>query len=717
MFIIFAQIFIQQCRNYLGVRMEKITDEQIKFIVERLKEGKPLPEEFKWLLFEGKQETELCYFGKERDIDIITETMAVPLQRVKAFGQIKEDEWHNMIIFGDNLQVLKELLLWKEAGKLKNPDGSLGVKLIYIDPPFGTGEIYGTGDVGAYSAKLVGAKFLEWLRERLILLKEILSDDGGIYIRMDYHFGHYVKVLMDEDDLFGRENFRNEIVINRGRVQFGPANRFHTATDSVFFYTKTQNYTFHGFRRERHEHEPKFTNFYTRGEAKDKIRKFIYRNNEIYLICPEGMHWKYSQEAIDNLHKKGLIIFKKARKGKKSGMKMKIGNNIVPTDIMPYHYMDYGKMINSNWTADIQGYAIGPTNTGYPTENSEQLLERIIKVSSNPGDLVLDCFAGSGTTGAVAEKLGRRWIIIDASRLAIYTMIKRMLNLKEGIGNTGKPLQPKPFAVYNAGLYDYKMIKELPWEHYRKFALELFNCKDELHEIGKLMLDGYFGLDHVLVFKWKNKEEYVVDSEYIDELHSLIGDKIGKKFFIIAPWANVVFREDVVPKDDVRYFILRIPYSIIDELHKKQFTPLSQLTREEVNAVIEQVGFDFINPPTVECEYYIDEPKTGLGKFMGEKEAVIRIRKFYSNIVSKKPIPEEDRGFRSLSMVMIDTDYNGEWFNLSKWITSKDLEKNNWEIRLDAKKLGKQIMVVYIDIYGHEKKEVLRLEDFRGRRI
>jgi site-specific DNA-methyltransferase (adenine-specific)/adenine-specific DNA-methyltransferase len=290
-----------------------------------------------------------------------------------------------------------------------------------------------------------------------------------------------------------------------------------------------------------------------------------------------------------------------------------------------------------------------------------------------------------------------------------------MLNLKEGIGNTGKPLQPKPFAVYNAGLYDYKMIKELPWEHYRKFALELFNCKDEPHEVGKLMLDGYFGLDHVLVFKWKNSEEYVVDYEYIDELHSLVGDKIGKRFFIIAPWANVVFREDVVQKDDVRYFILRIPYSIIDELHKKQFTPLSQPlpTREDVNAVLEQIGFDFINPPAVECEYFIDEPREGLGKFTGGTEAVIKIKKFYSNVVSKKPISEEDRGFKSLSMVMIDTDYNGEWFNLSKWITSKDLEKNNWEIRLDANKLGKQIMVVYTDIYGHEKKEVLRLEDFK----
>jgi len=635
----------------------KVTDEQIEFIIERLKEGKPLPEEFKWLLFEGKQEAELGYFGKERDIDIITETMAVPLQRVKSFGEIKENEWHNMIIFGDNLQILKELMLWKEAGKLKNPDGSLGVKLVFIDPPFGTGDIYGKGNVGAYSAKLMGAKYLEWLRKRLILLREILSDDGSIYVRIDYHFGHYVKVLMDE--IFGRENFRAEIVINRFKKK---SESYTTTTESLFFYSKSQNFVFNKIKR------PRMCTFCKRP------------------IEPRWHHMTSSGEGKNPITIKGRTFYPPAEE----------------------------QFIDNNWT-DIPGYKYNPI---YPTENAEEVLERVIKASSNPGDIVLDAFAGSGTTGAVAEKLGRRWIMIDAGRLAIYTMIKRMLNLKERIGNKGKPLKPKPFAVYNAGLYDYTMIKELPFEKYRKFALELFQCKDEPHEVGKIRLDGYFGLDHVLVFKWKNHEEYVLDYEFIDQLHSLIGDKIGKRFFIIAPWASVAFREDVIQKDDVKYYILRIPYSVIDELHKKQFTPLSQpiYADQDVNAILEQVGFDFINPPTVECEYYFDKPKSGLGRFTGEKEAVIKIKKFYSNVITKKPIPEEDRGFKALSMVMVDFDYNGEWFNLSKWFSSKDLEKNDWEIRLDPKKLGKKIMVVYMDIYGNEKKEVLSLKDFKRRK-
>jgi len=683
--------------------MEKLTDEQIEFIVQRLREGKPLPEEFKWLLFEGKQEAELVYFGKERDIDIITETMAVPLQRVKSFGEIKENEWHNMIIFGDNLQVLKELLMWKEAGKLKNPDGSLGVKLVFIDPPFGTGDIYGKGNVGAYSAKLMGAKYLEWLRKRLILLREILSDDGSIYVRIDYHFGHYVKVLMDE--IFGRENFRAEIVINRFKKK---SESYTTTTESLFFYSKSQNFVFNKIKRPRmctfckRPIEPKWRGMSSPGEGDPKY--FIVDGKRVLLYPPKGRHWTNSQEKIDQMFKEGKIrINKKLSYIDTRGKKIKF---------LPEALQSEEQFIDNNWT-DIPGYVFGAE---YPTQNAEEVLERVIKASSNPGDIVLDAFAGSGTTGAVAEKLGRRWIMIDAGRLAIYTMIKRMLNLKEGIGNKGKSLKPKPFAVYNAGLYDYKMIKELPFEKYRKFALELFQCKDEPHEVGKIMLDGYFGLDHVLVFKWKNHEEYVLDYEFIDQLHSLIGDKIGKRFFIIAPWASVAFREDVIQKDDVKYYILRIPYSVIDELHKKQFTPLSQpiYTDQDVNAVLEQVGFDFINPPTVECEYYFDKPKSGLGRFTGEKEAVIKIKKFYSNVITKKPIPEEDRGFKALSMVMVDFDYNGEWFNLSKWFSSKDLEKNDWEIRLDPKKLGKKIMVVYIDVYGNEKKEVLSLKDFKG---
>ena len=138
--------------------------------------------------------------------------MAVPLQPVSTFGQ-NGVEWQNKLIFGDNLQAMKTLLQMKERGELVNADGTPGIRLVYIDPPFGTGDEYSiTDDLRAYSAKLQGSKYIEFLRKRLLLLRELLATNGSIYIRIDYHFGHYIKVLMDE--IFDKNNFRNNNIIS-----------------------------------------------------------------------------------------------------------------------------------------------------------------------------------------------------------------------------------------------------------------------------------------------------------------------------------------------------------------------------------------------------------------------------------------------------------------------------------------------------------------------
>ncbi len=670
----------------------KKTSIQIETIINLLREGKPLPEEYRWLLFEGKQETELIYAGKTRDVDVLTETMAVPLQKVKVFGDVKDEEWHNMLIFGDNLQVLKTLLKMKEEGKLKNADGTKGVRLIYIDPPFATKqEFMAKNGEKAYQDKIIGAQFLEWLRKRLILLRELLSDDGSIYVHLDWKMGHYVKVLMDE--VF-RNNFLGEIVVGRIKKSDKNVKFFNTAIDSLYVYSKRADiWVFHpvAFKilKKGYWHSLDAPG---EGEARIFFGKLI--------SPPPGRHWMWDQKRIDEAIEKGIL-------------------RLNPRTGKPEYWVEPEReqYLDSNWT-DISAYSF---TTGFPTEKSEPLLERIIKASSNEGDIVLDAFAGSGTTGAVAEKLGRRWIMIDSSKFAIYTMIKRMLNLKEKIGNKGKPLKPRPFAVYNAGLYDMKILKKLPFREYRKFALELFQCKDEPHTLAGIELDGYLGQDHVYVFRWKKngngKTEYVMDRGFIDNLHSILGNRIGKRFFIIAPAASVMFLEDYIEKDGIRYYVLRIPYSVIDELHKKNSKALKQPTADmNVNDVMEQVGFDFIYPPDVECEYYIEDRGGQMELGKENKEAVIRIKGFRSNIISKKPIPEEELGLKSLSMVMIDYDYNGEYFDMDdKWFAS-DLEKNNYEIRFPVEKLTDRMMIIYMDVFGNERKEIKGKKDFKLKR-
>jgi len=341
-------------------------------------------------------------------------------------------------------------------------------------------------------------------------------------------------------------------------------------------------------------------------------------------------------------------------------------------------------------------------------ENPEELLDRVIRASSNPGDIVLDAFAGSGTTLAVAEKLGRRWIGIDCGKLAIYTIQKRMLNLREKIGNKGRPLAPRPFTLYHAGLYDFSTLKRLPWEEWRRFALLLFQCRDEPHTVGGVQLDGYRGADDVLVFNHLLDGSVVLDYGFIDDLHNQIGGKVGARFFIIAPAASVAFLEDYIDKGRTRYYILRIPYSIINELHSRDFEAITQPVDEsQVNETVEAVGFDFIRLPEVECEYLVKPREREM-----IDEAVIHIKTFKSKAMVKGATQKGN--LETLSMVMVDYDYDGQVFALDAVFYAADIEKNDWEVRLPLESLGKQVMVIYMDIYGNEYREIKTADDFRS---
>jgi hypothetical protein len=187
-----------------------MNDEFRYMVIEALRRDEELPAEWARLLFPPeKREYELVYHGKEREEDILANTLAVPLQSVpiRAFGRT-HDGWHNKLIFGDNLQALRSLVEQKKAGTLRNSDGSAGVRLIYIDPPFATRqEFSGNRDEKAYRDKITGAKFVEFLRKRLILLRELLADNGVLFLHLDTKKSHYMKVILDE--VFGESNFRN----------------------------------------------------------------------------------------------------------------------------------------------------------------------------------------------------------------------------------------------------------------------------------------------------------------------------------------------------------------------------------------------------------------------------------------------------------------------------------------------------------------------------
>lgn len=318
-------------------------------IIETLRRGEPLAPEWERELFPPeRREYELVYAGKARAEEVLSDTMAVPLQPVRAFGGNGTD-WRNMLIFGDNAQVMRSLLEMKREGRLVSADGTPGIKLVYIDPPFATKQDFdGSRDEKAYQDKLSGARFLEFIRRRLILIRELLAPDGVLFVHIDWKKGHYIKALLDE--LFGESRFRNEIVWWYYNKMQGNVNRFPSNHETLFFYSASDSYTFHPQYEERQE-----------GTIRQLKR--VWDSKTARLVNAKGPD--------------GKVLY-------------------IETD---------ERRIDDVWRLSMLQPADKTENNGYPTQKPESLLALVLSAASNRGDLVMDCFAGSGTTLAVAEKL------------------------------------------------------------------------------------------------------------------------------------------------------------------------------------------------------------------------------------------------------------------------------------------------------------------------
>jgi len=593
------------------------------------------------------------------------------LQPARRFGN-NGDDWCNMLIFGDNLQAMKSLLDMKKKGKLCNADGTPGIRLVYIDPPFSTKrEMQGQDGVQAYQDKVAAAEFLEFIRKRLILIRELLSDDGSVYVHLDWRMNSYVRVLMDE--VFGKENFLNEVIWCYREREISK-DRFNAKHDTILFY------------------------------AKDSLNKNrVFNCYEISLPYSKGSEKKYT--LVDSDGRKYQI------RGKGEAF---TGKQQLPPELEKSHpdsvYRDYWDdkkgVLPRDWFEDIAfENRASSARTGYPTQKPEALLERIVKASSSEGDLVADFFAGSGTAPAVAEKLGRRWIASDCGKLAIYAMQKRLLNLRDGIGNKGSPLRVKPFTLHNAGLYDVEKLRELPEEDWRRFALQLFQCKDAPHTIGGIRMDGTRRGKSVKVFPPHRNPDDLIAEETIEEIHEAIGRKVSNEVFIIAPAMKFGFFQDYIDRGKVRYYALRIPYSFIWQLHRSDFTALMQPTDEmNVNDTVDAVGFDFIRRP---------ELKYATGRKQGD--AFIKITTFKSEARVRGPRKQREN-LETLSMLMLDYDYDPEKcvFEFDQVFYADAMARNGWKASFPANRLGKKAMAIFVDIYGNEARELIAASKFRS---
>ncbi len=322
---------------------------------------------------------------------------------------------NNLLIQSENYKALKYLL--------ENENLYKKIDLIYIDPPFSTGTNFTITDGRAttisnskfgniaYHDNLKGEEFLDFLSERLVLLKELLSDKGSIYLHIDYKIGHYVKVLMDK--IFGIDNFRNDIT----RVKCNPKNferiGYGNIKDLILFYSKTSNpiwnEPFQEFKEEeliklypkKDKNNRRYTTvpIHAPGETKNGNSNQTFKG----IKPPPGRHWRVSVETLEQWDNEGLIEW---------------SSNGNPRKII-YADERKGKRVQDIWEFK------DPQYPDYPTEKNLQLIERIIQTSSNEDSIVLDCFCGSGTTLLAAQNNNRKWIGIDQSNLAIEATIKK----------------------------------------------------------------------------------------------------------------------------------------------------------------------------------------------------------------------------------------------------------------------------------------------------
>lgn len=595
---------------------------------------------------------------------------------------------------------MKSLLELKRSGDLCNADGTPGVRLVYIDPPFATKRDFsGSKEQKAYQDKIEGAAFIEFIRKRLVLLKELMADDGSIYLHLDTKKIHYLKVIMDE--AFGESRFSSEIVWKRTSAH-SDADGYANIHDAFLFYTRSELTPFNpqyqpyteDYVTERYKHIEKSGSRNGKRYADDNLigtglkgGGYPYTWKGIFRIwrCPETTMKQYERDNLLYYTRQGVARIKRFMDDLPGVAPADVWLDIYPVNSQAAERMDY------------------------PTQKPESLLNRIIATSSRPGDLILDAFAGSGTTCAVAEKLGRRWVGIDCGKLATYTIQKRMLNLRKGIGNNGALLRPTPFGLYNAGLYDFSKLKELPWDAWRFFALQLFQCRDEVHKIGGIQLDGYLKGASVLVFNHQKQPGVRIDEETVQSLHDALGSKVGSRMFIIAPALVFDFQQDYLALDGMRYYALRIPYSIIHELHQREFAALKQPADEmAVNDTVDAVGFDFIRSPELDYAAIADKRKGGM-----PTEGVLRIKTFKSEAVVRDAGKKANR--ETLSMVMLDYDFDTESdvFDLDVVFYAEAMQKAGWEVRFPLESVGKQLMAVFVDIYGNEAREVIPASKFR----
>jgi|ETNvirnome_2_300_1030623.scaffolds.fasta_scaffold01903_2 DNA modification methylase len=460
--------------------MANLTEQEQQEIIRYIEADKSLPEKYRFLLFEDKREVELVWNGKTSEICNIILPFQVIEQVDEPRAEKPEDTkggdelfklagisldgrgrqikgWTNKLIWGDNKLILSSL---KNGPLREEIEAQGGLKLIYIDPPFDVGADFSMdieigGDTFTKKPNILeeityrdtwgkGAdSFIAMIYERLVLMRDLLAEDGSIYVHCDWRVNSFLRLALDE--ILGQNMMRNELIWQRTNAHNMKTKGYIRSNDTILFYTKSDRYIFNEQyteysaeqlgRYKEDENGRLYTGRDLTFSGKSLARQFEWRGTK----PPENRAWGASLEQLEQWWKEERILLKKDGTPRMDGLKV---------------YLDEtkGKRLTANWN-DIS--RVGNTSDeriDYPTQKPEALLERIIKASSNENDLVADFFCGSGTTTAMAEKLNRKWIVSDLGKFAIHTTRKRMIGVQRQLKADGQDY--RAFEILNLGKYE-----------------------------------------------------------------------------------------------------------------------------------------------------------------------------------------------------------------------------------------------------------------------
>lgn len=647
-----------------------------------------LIEELPKIMKRGKREAGKILEGLSEDSRLTLQTNELVLPSKDESGYFKEEvkdisenQWFNRLIYGDNLLAMQALLIGDET----TPSMRGKFDLIYIDPPFDSKADYRT-KIQLPNAKIEQkptvieqfaykdtwkngtASYLEMMIPRLILMKELLSENGSIYVHIDWHVGHYIKIIMDE--IFGKDNFRNELVWHYQTYQGQVKSYFPRKHDTILFYSKTSNPIFHLLK----DDNPEQTIDFTRWNA------YLNENNEIM-----GDNYPKTDSRFKGYYNR--FVKEHHRKPGKGDVILRIEGNT----------------IDSVW--DVK--AVDPKNkderVGYATQKPKELLKRVIKASTNEGSLVGDFFMGSGTTGAVAEELGRRWVMSDLGKPATMITRKRLIDQES-----------KPFLYQSIGDYQKEQYEQSEFKTIRDLAhvvLSLYGAipirdNESRNNLGRVKDKKTL----VLVDSPSKLTGYntLVKAQKLRNTYKGGWDKV-----VVLGWNFVQDIGQIISNlNDSKLEVLVIPPDLLEQLKTKKSAD-KMITAGTLR--FSSLQYLTIKPPTI--EKYTEEIET----------LTVELDNYV--LLSPEALPLDNTNKQKLSEVItddplalieywsIDPDYDGKVFR-SKWQDYRENTANDNDpyrvirsAKINVPKINgrRTICVKAVDVFGFESATKVEL--------